>query len=419
MKRRAGRLAALVVMSLAVAAAWAGCSLENASAPGLAGPSEFGTSITMAASPAQVPRDGSTQSVVTVTVRNSSNQPIAGQRLSVTTDIGAVSESTVTTGDDGRAIFAFVAPASGVPGTSAVIRVLPIGANADAAVARTLTIGFTGATNATAPTPSFTMSPAAPVLRQAVVLDASATTDEGAVCRDVCTYSWDFGGEATATGRVATYQFLAVRTYPVKLTVTDAQGSVSTLTQNLPVIRGAVPTATFTYSPTAPAQFQTVNFTAEASLVGQEGRTITSYQWNFGDGSTTTGVTTTHSYSVLGTYAVILTVTDSAGIQATSTQSVAVVNGVTSAFTYSNPTDGSLAVFFNAEESRGSNNGFGGRSPITKYIWHFGDSTDLNEETSPRVSHTFPAAGTYTVTLTVEDSAGRRQTSNQSITVAN
>lgn len=154
MKRRAGRPTAFVVMILAAAAGWAGCSLENASAPGFAGPSEFGTSVTLTASPAQVPRDGSTQSVVTVTVRNSVNQPIAGQRLSVTTDIGVVSESTVTTGDDGRATFAFVAPASGVPGTSAVIRVLPIGANADAAVARTLTIGFTGAANATAPTPS-------------------------------------------------------------------------------------------------------------------------------------------------------------------------------------------------------------------------------------------------------------------------
>ena len=116
---------------------------------------------------------------------------------------------------------------------------------------------------------------------------------------------------------------------------------------------------------------------------------------------------------------VTLTVTDSAGIQGTSSQNITIINGVTSSFTYSNPTNGSLAVVFNAEESGGSNNGFGGKSPITKYIWHFGDSADLEEATSPIVSHTFPAAAVYTVTLTVEDSAGRRQTSNQSIAVAN
>jgi PKD repeat protein len=98
-----------------------------------------------------------------------------------------------------------------------------------------------------------------------------------------------------------------------------------------------------------------------------------------------------------------------------------VVNGVTATFASSNPTDGSLDVVFNAEESRGSDSGFGGRNTISNYIWHFGipGTATLVETTSPIINQTFPFAGIYTVTLTVEDSDGRRQTSNQSITVVN
>ena len=414
------RLVVPVVVAL-VTSVWAGCSLENPGIPALTSPSGFGTAVTLTAFPDSLPRNGSAQSVVTVTVRDSTNTPTEGQRVAVATDIGTLSETEVVTNGNGQASFAFVAPAARVPGTGAVISAVLIGTGVDAAVPRTLSINFTGAENATAPTPSFTISPAAPVLGQSVALDASATTDEGVVCGDLCTYSWDFGGEATGAGRITSYRFLEVRTYQVTLTVTDPQGATSSLTQNLAIARGDLPTASFTFSPTSPGQFETVNFTAEASLAVQEGRTIASYDWKFGDGEVGTGVAPTHSYSVIGTYTVVMTVTDSAGIQSTASEAVTVVNGVTATFSTSNPLDGSLEVVFNAEESRGSNSGFGGRNTISNYIWHFGipGSTALVETTSPIILQTFPLAASYTVTLTVEDTAGRRQTSNQSITVVN
>jgi PKD repeat protein len=319
------RLVVPVVVALATSV-WAGCSLENPGIPELTSPSGFGTAVTLSAFPDSLPRNGSAQSVVTVTVRDSANTPAEGQRLVVAADIGTVSQTEIVTNGDGQATFTFVAPAARVPGSGALISVVLIGTGGDVPLPRTMVIGLSGAANATAPTPSFTMSPTAPVLRQSVALDASATTDEGAVCGDLCTYAWDFGGEATGSGRITSYPFLGVRTYQVTLTVTDAQGTASALTQNLVVARGAVPTASFTLSPTSPGQFETVNFTAEASRVGEPGRTIESYEWRFGDGETASGITTTHSYSVLGTYAVVLTVTDSAGIQSTSTQNVTVVN---------------------------------------------------------------------------------------------
>ncbi len=379
-------------------------------------------SVTLTASPDQLPRDGRSQSIVTVLVRNDAGRPVSGQRLGVTSDVGTVSQTEVITGEDGRATFAFVAPAAASSNT-AVVRAVPVGENfQNNQVGRTVTIALTGTsgvTSATAPTASFTFSPSAPAQRDTVTFDASASTDEGVRCLDVCTYSWNFGGEATGSGRIVTYAFQTPRTYAVTLTVTDGAGATGTTTQNVAVSAGTVPTASLTFSPESPGIFQTVSFTGEASRVGQAGRTLVSHVWQFGDGTSATGLRVSKSYNTIGTYTVTLTVTDSAGAQGTASDEVTVVTGVTASFTSSNPTDGSLAVFFNAEASRGSSTGFGTRNPISKYIWNWGDSTNVEETTSPRISHTFGAATAYTVTLTVEDSAGRRETTSSSITVAN
>jgi arylsulfatase A-like enzyme len=60
--------------------------------------------------------------------------------------------------------------------------------------------------------------------------------------------------------------------------------------------------------------------------------TITDYQWQFGDGQTASGATTTHTYASAGTYQVVLTVTDDE--YATGTTTRAVVVGTTQAVTY-------------------------------------------------------------------------------------
>ncbi len=50
--------------------------------------------------------------------------------------------------------------------------------------------------------------------------------------------------------------------------------------------------------------------------------TIVSFAWSFGDGSTGSGVTASHTYASAGTYAVVLTVTDNAGATGSSTANV-------------------------------------------------------------------------------------------------
>lgn len=419
---RTRNVAARVIAGALAAATTFGCSLEE-QRPSMTGPSEFALSVSLVASPDQLPRDGSSQAIVTATVRNEAGRPVSGQRLAVTANVGRVSQTEIATGEDGSATFAFVAPDSSIGLQSAAVQVVPIGGTTRTSLGRTLNIPListAGVTSVTAPTADFSdPSPSAPTIGDLVTFDATATKDEGVTCLDLCTYRWNFGGEATGTGRITTYRFRAARTYAVTLTVTDGAGSIGTKTKNVAVTEGDAPEASITFSPSSPAIFEQVNFTGEASTVGQAGRTIVSHQWQFGDGTNATGIRVSKTYSVTGTYTVTLTVTDSAGRQDTGTKDVTIVNGVTASFTSSNPTDGSLTVYFNAEGSKGSSTGFGSRNTITKYIWHFGDSNEEDETTAPRTSHTFGAASAYTVTLTVEDSAGRRNTTSSSITVAN
>ncbi|MDD5731281.1 MAG: lamin tail domain-containing protein [Patescibacteria group bacterium] len=70
---------------------------------------------------------------------------------------------------------------------------------------------------------------------------------------------------------------------------------------------------------------ETLNFNGSASS-DQDG-TIVSYEWNFGDGSVSSGAQTTHSYSTIGTYQVVLTVHDNAGATSSSSITVTVVAG--------------------------------------------------------------------------------------------
>jgi carboxypeptidase T len=69
----------------------------------------------------------------------------------------------------------------------------------------------------------------------------------------------------------------------------------------------------------------------------------TSYQWNFGDGSTATGATASHTYAAAGTYTVTLTVTGSTGSDSESS-SVVVTSLVIVTDTESNNTTATAQV---------------------------------------------------------------------------
>jgi PKD repeat protein len=123
--------------------------------------------------------------------------------------------------------------------------------------------------------------------------------------------------------------------------------------------------------------------------------TISSYAWTFGDTTTGTGPSPSHTYGAGGTYSVRLTVTDNDGATGTVTHTVAVNSPPTAAFT---TTCTALTCSFDASGSTDAD------GTITSYGWAFGDTTTGTGKQPP--AHTYSAAGTYPVTLTVTDSGG-------------
>jgi len=82
-------------------------------------------------------------------------------------------------------------------------------------------------------------------------------------------------------------------------------------------------TANFTYSPKNPTTADNISFNASSSY-DPDGN-IASYEWDFGDGNTSSGEIVTYRYTTAGTYIVNLTVTDDDGATGWITKNVAVI----------------------------------------------------------------------------------------------
>jgi PKD repeat protein len=90
-------------------------------------------------------------------------------------------------------------------------------------------------------------------------------------------------------------------------------GGANSTSSNTPASQPPVANAGGPYASTAGTAI-TLNGTASTDPQGQS----LTYAWNFGDSSTGTGATPTHTYAATGTYSVSLTVTDTAGLTGTA-----------------------------------------------------------------------------------------------------
>ena len=246
-----------------------------------------------------------------------------------------------------------------------------------------------GAVGASAPIGRFTSTCTA----ESCAFNASTSTDTGGT---IATYSWNFGdGSAVVTGAgaTATHVYPTAATYNVTLTVTDNTNSTDVVSHSVsPNFGTGNPIAAFTSNCTG------LSCAFDGSTSTDTGGTITTYSWNFGDGSpvvTGASPTVTHVYTTSSFYVPSLKVTD-------NTSSVSTVNnflfpgspGTPHAAFTSNCT--ALSCSFNGTVSTDA----GGIS-ITNYSWSFGDGT-IGTGAIP--THVYAAGGTYTVTLTVTDS---------------
>jgi PKD domain len=143
--------------------------------------------------------------------------------------------------------------------------------------------------------------------------------------------------------------------------------------------------------------------------------TVTSYSWNFGDGTTGQGSSIEHLFRPGALRTVTLTVSD--GSRTDSTSRVVHVRSTPTACFITNPDPPRIlvndAISFNADCALGDRDG--GATPITLYDWDFGDGREGAE--GRFVSHQFTKADLYGVTLTVTNQDGRQDKTTQFILV--
>jgi PKD repeat protein len=235
-----------------------------------------------------------------------------------------------------------------------------------------------------------------------VAFDASGSVDQDGT---IDSYAWDFGDGDTSTGATPVHHFSTAGEHTVVLTVTDNTGATDTVQHTVTTVLPNVPPV---------AAFNTVatnlSLAVDASAASDSDGTITSYAWDFGDGATASGATASHVYGDGGTFPVTLTVTDNRGAVVSATQSVTITAppanvAPTAAFTN---TAADLAASFDATTSSDAD------GSVASYAWAFGDGTT---GTGATTSHSYAAAGTFSVVLTVTDNAGATGTVTKSVTV--
>ena len=241
-----------------------------------------------------------------------------------------------------------------------------------------------------------------------VVFDASSSTDN----RGIASYTWDFGDGTTGTGVMPeSHTYSSCGTYIVNLTVTDFWGNEGYTTEIITVGETGGPKVDIQVTPSLIGNEPfTVYFDASDTEFETEcGMGTSTYNWNFGDGSTAAnGVTIFHTFTSNGVYTVILTVTDSAGNVGYGSVTITVeLSGAVEAVIETTPLSATgtkpFTIALDASESTTSASG----ATIATYKWDYDFGAPLTETlTIPVTTHTYTLEGTYLVQLTVTDSLG-------------
>ena len=220
------------------------------------------------------------------------------------------------------------------------------------------------------------------------------------------TYSWTFGDGGSATGLNASHSYSTTGNYTTTLTVMDSASASAESSQTVMVASIRALRASFTFAAAQPSSGQSVMFTGTAT----GGLSPYTYGWNFGDGSSGSGQTPTHTYYTAGNFTVSLNVTDSLKTFVITSQFIILPLQLqftaSIAFSPENPAVNSTIVFTGTIVN--------GVAPYT-LGWSFGDNI---KATGVTVTHTYNSTGTYTVLLNVTDSAGSVTRTGRSVTVS-
>ncbi|AEW01728.1 hypothetical protein A4D02_06905 [Niastella koreensis] len=240
---------------------------------------------------------------------------------------------------------------------------------------------------------------------------ASGCAPLGVTFKDLTTgspkfWNWDFGNGTLSNAQNPTIIFDQPGTYTVTLVVRNDDGTNGITKTNYITVYPS-PAAAFSANYTTGCIPVNVQFTDKSTAPNGS---IVAWQWDFGDGGTSTAQNPAHTYNVAGFYNVTLIATSSSGCKGTASYGryIRIVAGVTADFTNTKPStcQGPYTINFTNQSSGPGN---------MTFQWNLGNGST---PTTTNPSTTYATTGTYNVTLTATSEFGCSGTITKPVTLS-
>ena len=229
-------------------------------------------------------------------------------------------------------------------------------------------------------TPAFTVDASACVNQPITIVNTSSPTPSA--------ITWTFGDGTSSTQLKPVKKYTTAGTYEIKMLANFGTCKDSSF-NTIEILPG--PTAAFTADDSTHCGTPfTVNFKTQAINAA-------SYQWSFGDNTTSTLADPEHTYNSFGNFTVQLVVTGANGCTDTLRKSN-FIKITAAVVTLKNLADSGCAPF--TKKFTSATNSL---DPVASYLWDFGDG-NISTDVSP--VHTFNAAGTYPITVIITTLSG-------------
>jgi len=218
------------------------------------------------------------------------------------------------------------------------------------------------------------------------------TNTSSIVSGTIASSLWNFGdGTPSSILNNPTHKYSAGGNYTVSLTSTSTSSCASTSTLSIQLFK---PISDFVYSSLNACIGSVFNFTNTSSILSGS---ITSSNWDFGDGSTPTNLLNpTHTFTASGTYTVTLISTSNNGCTASITKIITISSKPIVQFA-ANTLTGCAPLNVNFTDNSTNAN-------AATYKWYYGDNSPLSAQQNS--SNSYTASGFYNVKLVVSNTGG-------------
>ncbi len=169
------------------------------------------------------------------------------------------------------------------------------------------------------PVAAFSYSPSDPTTQDTVDFTDESYDIDG----NIRSWTWRFGDGEVSYERNPSHQYEDDGDYEVELSIRDNDGLKGSVSKKITVLNVPPEIVSIEHSPADPTTLDVVEFTGNSE--DPDGATG-DWQWDFGDGSTSIEMNTSHEYEDNGAYTVQLTVTDDDGAVSNATAEVEVLS---------------------------------------------------------------------------------------------